>query len=94
MSLLHAHGIHAEERLHRPWGSNELVLALMVSIEDYSRAFALADSLSPMLGVRFIDHTDAVAITSRRGRCISGRWWCKWTQPASEQGGAEVELAP
>jgi hypothetical protein len=52
MSMLHAHGIHAEEGLHRPWGSDELVPALMVSIEDYPRASALADSVAPMLGVR------------------------------------------
>jgi hypothetical protein len=52
MSILHAHCIHAEEGLHRPWGSDELVPALMVSIEDYSRALAVADSVSPMLGVR------------------------------------------
>jgi hypothetical protein len=52
MSMLHAHGIHVEEGLHRPWGSDELVPALMVSIKDYPRASALADSVAPMLGVR------------------------------------------
>ena len=52
MSMLHAHGIHAEEGLHRPWGSDEFVPALMVSIDDYPRALALADSVSPILGVR------------------------------------------
>jgi hypothetical protein len=51
MSMLHAHGIHAEESLHRPWGSDELVPALIVSEEDYPRASALADSIAPMLNV-------------------------------------------
>jgi hypothetical protein len=51
MSMLHAHGIHAEEGLHRPWGSDEFVPALMVSVEDYPRASALADSVAPMLNV-------------------------------------------
>jgi hypothetical protein len=44
-SILHAHGIHAEEDLHRPRGSDELTPALMVSVEDYPRASALADSM-------------------------------------------------
>jgi hypothetical protein len=52
MSLLHAHGIHADEGIHRPWASDELVPALIVSIKDYPRALALADSVSPILGVR------------------------------------------
>ena len=51
MSILHAHGIHAEEGLHRPRGSDEVVPALMVSLEDYPRASALADSIGPMLNV-------------------------------------------
>jgi hypothetical protein len=49
--MLHAHGIHAEEGLHRPRGSDELVPALLVSREDYPRASALADSIAPMLNV-------------------------------------------
>jgi hypothetical protein len=52
MSTLHAYCVHAEEGLHRPWGSDELVPALMVSLEDYPRASALAESVAPMLGVR------------------------------------------
>jgi hypothetical protein len=51
MSMLHAHGIHAEEGLHRPRGSHEFVPALMVSVEDYPRASALADSIAPRLNV-------------------------------------------
>jgi hypothetical protein len=51
MSMLHAHGIHAEEGLHRPRGSDDLVPALMVSVENYPRASALADSIAPMLNV-------------------------------------------
>jgi hypothetical protein len=49
--VLHAHGIHAEEGLHRPVGSHEFVPALMVSAEDYPRASALADCIAPMLNV-------------------------------------------
>jgi hypothetical protein len=52
MSMLHAHGLHAEEGLHRPWGSDDLVPALMVSIEDYPRASVLANSGAPMLEVK------------------------------------------
>ena len=51
MSMLHAYGIHAEECLHRPRGGDDLVPALMVSVEDYPRASALADSVAPMLNV-------------------------------------------
>jgi hypothetical protein len=51
MSMLHAYGIHAEEGLHRPRGIDEFVPALMVSIEDYPRASALADSVAPRLNV-------------------------------------------
>ena len=51
MSMLHAHGIHAEEGLHRPRGIDELVPVLMVSVEDYPRASALTDSVAPMLNV-------------------------------------------
>jgi hypothetical protein len=51
MSMLHAYGIHAEECLHRPRGCDQLVPALMVSVEDYARASALADSVAPMLNV-------------------------------------------
>ena len=51
MSILHAYGIHAEEGLHRPRGIDEFVPALMVSIEDYPRASALADSVAPRLNV-------------------------------------------
>jgi hypothetical protein len=52
MSILHAHCVHVEEGLHRPWGSDELVPALMVSVEDYPRASALAETVAPMLGLR------------------------------------------
>ncbi len=51
MSMLRAHGIHAEEGLHRPRGSREFAPALMVSVEDYARASALAYSIAPMLNV-------------------------------------------
>jgi hypothetical protein len=51
LSMLHAHGIQAEEDLHRPSGSDELMPALMVSVEDYPRASALADSIAPTLNV-------------------------------------------
>jgi hypothetical protein len=51
MSMLHTHGIHAEEALHRPRGSEEFMPALMVSVEDYPRASALADAIAPMLNV-------------------------------------------
>jgi hypothetical protein len=51
MSMLHAQGIHAEEALHRPRGSDEFMPVLMVSVEDYPRASALADSIAPMLNV-------------------------------------------
>jgi hypothetical protein len=51
MSMLHAHGIHAEEGLHRPRGIDEFVPVLMVAVEDYPRASALADSVAPMLNV-------------------------------------------
>ncbi len=51
MSMLHAYGIRAEECLHRPRGCDEFVPALMVSVEDYPRASALADSVAPMLNV-------------------------------------------
>jgi hypothetical protein len=51
LSMLHAHGIHAEEGLHRPRGTDELVPALMVSVEDYPRASALAASVAPTLQV-------------------------------------------
>jgi len=51
LSMLHAHGIQAEEDLHRLRGSDELVPALMVSLEDYPRASDLADSIAPMLNV-------------------------------------------
>jgi hypothetical protein len=51
MSMLHAHGIHAEEGLRRPRGTDEFVPVLMVSVEDYPRASALADSVAPMLNV-------------------------------------------
>ena len=51
MSMLHAYGIHAEECLRRPRGCDQLVPALMVSVEDYPRACALADSVAPMLNV-------------------------------------------
>jgi hypothetical protein len=50
-AMLQANGIEAEEGLHRPWGSDEFVPALMVSIEDYPRASALADSIGPTLRV-------------------------------------------
>jgi hypothetical protein len=49
--MLHAYGIHAEEGLHRPRGIEEFVPVLMVSVEDYPRASALADSVAPMLNV-------------------------------------------
>jgi hypothetical protein len=51
MSMLHAHGIHTEECLHRPRGWDEFVPGLMVSVEDYPRASALAGSVAPMLNV-------------------------------------------
>jgi hypothetical protein len=51
MSMLHAHGIHAEEGIHRPRGSDELMPALIVSVEDYPRASALVHSVAPMLNV-------------------------------------------
>jgi hypothetical protein len=51
LAMLHAHGIHAEECRHCPRGSDEFVSALMVSMEDYPRASALADSVVPMLNV-------------------------------------------
>ncbi len=51
MSMLHAHGIHAEEGLHRPRGSQDFMPALMVSAEDYARASAIADSIAPTLNV-------------------------------------------
>jgi hypothetical protein len=51
MSMLHAHGIHAAEDLHHPRGSDELMPALMVSVEDYPRASALADFIAPTLNV-------------------------------------------
>jgi hypothetical protein len=51
LALLHANGIQVEEGIHRPWGSDEFVPALMVSIEDYPRASALADSFGPTLRV-------------------------------------------
>jgi hypothetical protein len=50
-AMLYAHGIQVEEGLHRPWGSDELIPALMVSREDYPRASALAESVGPMLRV-------------------------------------------
>jgi hypothetical protein len=56
LSILHAHGIHAEEGLHRTRGSDERVPALMVSVEDYPRASALADSIAPTLNVTAV-HT-------------------------------------
>ena len=49
--MLHAYGIQAEECLHRPRGCDQLMPALMVSVQDYPRAFALADSVAPMLNV-------------------------------------------
>jgi hypothetical protein len=51
VAMLHANGIQFEEGLHRRWGSDEIVPALMVSIEDYPRASALADSVAPTLRV-------------------------------------------
>jgi hypothetical protein len=51
MSMLHAHCIHAEEGLHRPRFTDEFLPVLMVSVEDYPRASALADSVAPMLNV-------------------------------------------
>jgi hypothetical protein len=51
MSMLHAYGIHAEEGLYRPRGIDQFVPALMVSVEDYPRASALADSVAPSLNV-------------------------------------------
>jgi hypothetical protein len=56
MSMLHAHGIPAEEGLHRPRGSDEFVPAQMVSVEDYPRASALADSIAPTLNVMACSH--------------------------------------
>jgi hypothetical protein len=51
-AMLHAYGIQVEEGLHRPWGTEELIPALMVSREDYPRASALAEFVGPMLRVR------------------------------------------
>ena len=51
MSMLHTYGIHAEEGLHRLRGIDEVVPVLMVSVDDYPRASALADSVAPMLNV-------------------------------------------
>jgi hypothetical protein len=51
LAILHANGIQVEEGIHRRWGSDEFVPALMVSMEDYSRASALADSVGPTLRV-------------------------------------------
>jgi hypothetical protein len=51
MSILHAYGIHAEACLHRPRGCGEALPALMVSVEDYPRASALADAVAPKLNV-------------------------------------------
>jgi hypothetical protein len=56
MSMLHALGFHVEEGLHRPRGSDEFVSALMVSVEDYPRASALADSIAPTLNVMACSH--------------------------------------
>ena len=49
--MLHTYGIHAEEGLHRLRGIDEVVPVLMVSVDDYPRASALADSVAPMLNV-------------------------------------------
>jgi hypothetical protein len=51
VAMLHANGIETEESLHRLWGSDEFVPALLVSMEDYPRASALADSIGPTLRV-------------------------------------------
>ena len=42
IAVLRASGIETEEALHRPWGSDNFAPALMVCIQDYTRAFSLA----------------------------------------------------